>query len=100
MYQNGFKSGQQTNSPNPARAWSELPETLKMATERLKGVQIENLPAVELINRYDTEDVFIYAEPVDKVYSQGIVAGCVNMVTIGILCRSAVFTRNSEKLSL
>ena len=34
-----------------------------MATERLKGVQIENLPAVELIKRYDTEDVFIYADP-------------------------------------
>ena len=63
LYQNGFKSGQQTNSPNPARAWSELPETLKMATERLMGVQIENLPAVELIKRYDTEDVFIYADP-------------------------------------
>lgn len=63
LYQNGFKSGQQTKSPNPAKAWSELPETLKMATERLKGVQIENLPAVELIKRYDTEDVFIYADP-------------------------------------
>ena len=63
LYQNGFKSGQQTNSPNPARAWSELPETLVAATERLKGVQIENLPAIELINRYDTEDVFIYADP-------------------------------------
>ena len=63
LYPNGFKSGQQTNSPNPARAWSELSETLKLATERLKGVQIENLPAVELIERYNTEDVFIYADP-------------------------------------
>lgn len=63
LYQNGFKSGQQTNSPNPAKAWSELPDILKLATERLKGVQIENLPAVELIERYDTEDVFIYADP-------------------------------------
>ena len=63
LYQNGFKSGQQTNSPNPARAWSELPEIMKLATERLKGVQIENLPAIELIERYNTEDVFIYADP-------------------------------------
>lgn len=63
LYQNGFKSGQQANSPNPARAWSELPEILIVAAERLKGVQIENLPAVELIERYDTEDVFIYADP-------------------------------------
>lgn len=63
LYQNGFKSGQQTNSPNPARAWSQLPETLRLAAERLKMVQIENLPAIELIKRYDTEDVFIYADP-------------------------------------
>lgn len=63
LYQNGFKSGQQSQSPNPAKAWSELPETLKEAAERLKGVQIENLPAIELIKRYDTKDVFIYADP-------------------------------------
>ena len=29
----------------------------------MKGVQIENLPAVNLIKRYDTPDVFIYADP-------------------------------------
>lgn len=63
LYRNGFKSGQQTHSPNPARAWAELPLTLELAAERLKGVQIECLPAVELIKRYDTEDVFIYADP-------------------------------------
>lgn len=63
LYQNGFKSGQQKKSPNPARAWSKLPETLKLAVERLQGVQIENLPATELIRRYDTQDVFIYADP-------------------------------------
>lgn len=63
LYRNGFKSGQQSHSPNPAKAWGELPETLQLAAERLKGVQIENLPAVELIKRYDTEDVFMYIDP-------------------------------------
>lgn len=63
LYKNGFKSGQQSNSPNPARAWAKLPETMEAAQERLKGVQIENLPALELISRYDTEDVFIYIDP-------------------------------------
>lgn len=63
LYQNGFKSGQQRKSPNPARAWEELPATMEMAIDRLKGVQIENLPAVNLIKRYDTPDVFIYADP-------------------------------------
>ena len=62
-YQNGFKSGQQTKSPNPARAFAKLPETLQFAAQRLKNVQIENLPAVELLNRYDTEDVFVYCDP-------------------------------------
>lgn len=63
LYRNGFKSGQQTNSPNPARAWSELPTVMKIASERLKCVQIECLPALELISRYDTEDVFMYIDP-------------------------------------
>lgn len=62
-YHNGFKSGQQTNSPNSARAWAELPKVMMQAAARLKGVQIENLPALELVSRYDTPDVFIYADP-------------------------------------
>ncbi|MGL4338460.1 MAG: ECF-type riboflavin transporter substrate-binding protein [Turicibacter sp.] len=32
-----------------------------------------------------TLDVLIYAEPANKVYIQGLVAGCLNMITIGIL---------------
>lgn len=63
LYHNGFKSGQQTVSPNPSKAWNKLPNTLKLASERLKGVQIECLDALELIRRYNTEDVFIYCDP-------------------------------------
>lgn len=63
LYKNGFKSGQRSNSPNPAKAWAEMPEIVVQAAERLKGVQIENLPAVELIRRYDTSDVFMYVDP-------------------------------------
>ena len=62
-YCNGFKTGQQKKSPNPAKAWAELPEILHEASSRLSGVQIENLPANELIKRYDTKEVFIYADP-------------------------------------
>lgn len=63
LYQNGFRSGQQSISPNPAGAWAELPAVMEEVAERLKGVQIENLPALEILSRYDTEDVFIYADP-------------------------------------
>ena len=62
-YKNGFRSSQQSNSPNTTRAWDSFPEILRFAAERLKQVQIENLDALELICRYDTEDVFIYADP-------------------------------------
>ena len=51
LYRNGFKSGQQVHSPNPAAAWALLPETIGLAGKRLAGVQIENLPAVELLKR-------------------------------------------------
>lgn len=62
-YHNGFRSGQQSNSPNPAKAWARLPQTITLASERLRGVQIECMDALELIRRYNTEDVFIYADP-------------------------------------
>lgn len=63
LYMNGFKTGQQSNSPNPAKTWADMPEIIVQAAERLKGVQIECLPAVELIKRYDTADVFMYVDP-------------------------------------
>lgn len=62
-YKNGFRSSQQGHSPRTTKAWNKLPETLKLATLRLKDAQIENLPAVEIIKRYNTKDVFIYADP-------------------------------------
>lgn len=63
LYMNGFKSGQQGHSPNLAKAWAGLPVVMEQAAKRLQGVQIENLPAKELILRYNTKDVFIYADP-------------------------------------
>lgn len=63
VYKNGFRSSQQGSSPQTTKHWGELPERLAWAAERLKQAQIENLPAVELLKRYDTEDVFIYLDP-------------------------------------
>lgn len=63
LYKNGFKSGQQTRSPNPAEGWAGLPKIIEIVSERLKGVQIECLPALDIIARYDTEDVFMYLDP-------------------------------------
>lgn len=43
--------------------WCNLPQKIMQAAERLRGVQIENRPAVELIQRFNYQNVLIYADP-------------------------------------
>lgn len=43
--------------------WCNLPEKIIQAAERLRGVQIENKPAVKLIERFNYPNVLIYADP-------------------------------------
>lgn len=35
-YKNGYRRGIGATSPNPAKAWAKLPETIQLAAERLK----------------------------------------------------------------
>lgn len=46
-----------------SREWCELPEKIMQAAERLRGVQIENRPAVELIERFNYPNVLVYCDP-------------------------------------
>ena len=62
-YKNGFRSSQQSSSPSTTKIWNEYPERLLEACSRLKNAQIENLDYRECLSRYDTKDVFIYADP-------------------------------------
>lgn len=43
--------------------WCNLPDKIIKAAERLRGVQIENRPAVELIKRFNYKNVLIYCDP-------------------------------------
>lgn len=43
--------------------WNRIPDNLMKAAIRLKEVQIENRPALDLINRFNYENVLIYADP-------------------------------------
>lgn len=43
--------------------WCNLPDKIIEAAERLRGVQIENRPAAELIPRFNHENVLIYCDP-------------------------------------
>ncbi|MBC2373681.1 DNA adenine methylase [Listeria booriae] len=43
--------------------WSSLTQRIKPITERLKSAQIEHQPACDLIQRYNRDNVLIYADP-------------------------------------
>lgn len=65
---NGEKVGWKNDVQGRERAyasqdWCNLPEKIMQAAERLRGVQIENMPAVELIKRFNFEKVLIYCDP-------------------------------------
>lgn len=62
-YKNGFRSSIGKYSPRTTTFWNNFPETLKLASKRLLEAQIENQEAVKLIERYNKEEVFIYADP-------------------------------------
>lgn len=46
-----------------ARNWGDYPEQIFRVAERLRGVQIENMSAVDLIRRYNSPKVLVYADP-------------------------------------
>ena len=46
-----------------ARGWCKTPENIMQAAERLRGVQIECRPALNVIARFNFPNVLIYADP-------------------------------------
>lgn len=46
-----------------ATYWCKMPQVIIEAAERLRGVQIENRPALDLVQRFNYPNVLIYADP-------------------------------------
>ena len=46
-----------------ASYWCKMPQVILEAAERLRGVQIEHRPAIQLIQRFNYPNVLIYADP-------------------------------------
>jgi len=68
----GFKTYQKTGfkmdvhareNSYAVKCWNRLPGDLLEAAIRLKSVQIENRPALDLIRKFNYENVMIYADP-------------------------------------
>jgi DNA adenine methylase len=49
--------------PNMPEQWDKVPGRVFEVATRLKHAQIENKDAIELIEKYNHPDVFIYADP-------------------------------------
>lgn len=46
-----------------AEDWKNLPGKIMQAAERLRGVQIENRPAIEVMERFNFPNVLVYLDP-------------------------------------
>lgn len=65
---NGEKVGWKNDIQGRERAyaaldWAMLPDKIMETVERLRGVQIENRPAVEVIRRFNHPNVLLYLDP-------------------------------------
>lgn len=65
---NGYREGWKNDIQGREKAyaamdWKDLPGRVIQTAERLRGVQIENLLAMELIERFNYPNVLIYADP-------------------------------------
>lgn len=45
------------------QVWNKIPDIIMEAAERLRGIQIECRPAVDVINRFNNSKCFIYCDP-------------------------------------
>jgi len=60
---NGFRIDGMYGRTNVAGEWGRLPEELTVWMDRMRGVHLEQRPALDLIDYYDAPGVLIYADP-------------------------------------
>lgn len=59
----GFRGNVTRPGTTPSQNWCDFPEILEMIVERLRGVIIENRPALDIIEQYDTPETLHYIDP-------------------------------------
>lgn len=60
---NGFRQGGLKYETSVARGFKKKIELLESTKERLRGVIIENIPAIKLMLKYNSSDVLLYLDP-------------------------------------
>ena len=59
----GFRGFARNSRSHPAQDWKNLPEGLDYIVDRLRGVVIENKPALDIIEKYDSPNTLFYIDP-------------------------------------
>lgn len=59
----GFRSNSNRSGTTPAVDWAHYPDALAFAVERLQGVVVENLPAVDVMAAHDGPEAVHYVDP-------------------------------------
>ena len=67
----GFRTGFRRSGTAAANDWRHYPLALAEAVERLRGVTVENRPAVDVIATYDDETALFYVDPPYPLSTRG-----------------------------
>lgn len=59
----GFRDTSNRSGTTPAQDWRNLPESMPAIVDRLRGVVVENRPAIDLMRKHDGADTLHYVDP-------------------------------------
>lgn len=63
QYRTGFRANSNRSGSTPAVDWINLPDSLELTIVRLRGVVIENRPALQVMMTHDGIDTLHYVDP-------------------------------------
>lgn len=59
----GFRANSNRSGTTPAHDWKNYPDGLATVIERLRGVTIENRPAIQVMQSHDCDEALHYVDP-------------------------------------